>query len=963
MGVATKLGFEVKTAEATVSKAKSLISKLTDEQHRWNADEKHFANKQDHLATDILKAAIFTTFLTSYTEQDRQQKIAELNWQDFSVLNFLSTDTDQLNWKTQGLNSDQQSLENMSIQAIQPELYPLIIDSSDKTVDFLTNWLQSDQRIVETVSCHSKQLFSTVELCLRFGKTLIITNCNKIPEQLYPILRNDFSGDAQHKSVQLGDKNVDVNSEFRLFLVTNSVEKIFPSIKPYLTTFNYSATQDGLSSQLLSQTIQIIRPDLEEKRENLVKNSESSRLKLAELENNLLIQLAEIKGSILENSELLSSLDESKQQSQIQKQSLLEAEKTQAQFDSQRNAYAEFARKSMKIFFALQRLASLKSEYRFGIGHFTFLFKSTVESCLKNSTLEPEKIFAILAKNIFSYSMLTISSNDLVIAGLYLAKSIQNVNENEFQALTKALDAIGRNIDGIHTTDQSHKFTSSWQAATDRIVSMLEAKHRGILDQIYSGRHDSSILRALSEIIRQPNNSTTILTQYICDAIGVESLTQDAVFDIGLSFPTKTPIFIFVSSGADPSMSLKELVSSHIGVEKFREISLGQGQQDTVIELVREASEKGYWVLVQNLHLYTSWLPTLQACLADCEHHENFRIFLTSEAHPNIPVSLLESSVKISFEAPPGLKNSLVRTLQDWKSKNLFHKGGASRARSLYALAWLHAVCLERKRYSQAGWLGYEQYEFNLGDLRSAKIALEEVLARKSKETKRGGIAWTALNGILHQCIYGGRLNSSDSEILLTHLEELFSDRLLTKSASIQKIALPASSNIDDYIKATSDQVSYGEAKLFGLPENIDKTVQTQNNAEFNAKLNQLTKNDSSSLKMESEVVNLQNLFRKLEPKLTSSQKVEKSNHPVLLFLQRDIELARALVAVIKSELFDILPEKSKLEIAGGVTPESWCLGGNAAENMGPSLFIRSLSSKISNYGNLKDKFIGVMLM
>ena len=78
--------------------------------------------------------------------------------------------------------------------------------------------------------------------------------------------------------------------------------------------------------------------------------------------------------------------------------------------------------------------------------------------------------------------------------------------------------------------------------------------------------------------------------------------------------------------------------------------------------------------------------------------HKDFRLWLTSEAHPKFPTILLQSSIKITFEAPPGLKKNLLRTFEIWTPEE-FSKGSVGRAHTLFILAWFHAIVQERRKY------------------------------------------------------------------------------------------------------------------------------------------------------------------------------------------------------------------------------------------------------------------------
>lgn len=46
--------------------------------------------------------------------------------------------------------------------------------------------------------------------------------------------------------------------------------------------------------------------------------------------------------------------------------------------------------------------------------------------------------------------------------------------------------------------------------------------------------------------------------------------------------------------------------------DRYRSISLGQGQGKKAKALVEQGYAKGYWVLLQNCHLSISWMPELE---------------------------------------------------------------------------------------------------------------------------------------------------------------------------------------------------------------------------------------------------------------------------------------------------------------------------------------------------------------
>lgn len=88
---------------------------------------------------------------------------------------------------------------------------------------------------------------------------------------------------------------------------------------------------------------------------------------------------------------------------------------------------------------------------------------------------------------------------------------------------------------------------------------------------------------------------------------------------------------------------------------------MGGGQDVLALEMLRDAASQGHWLIFKNLHLVTHWLPVLEKELRILTPHEDFRFWLTTEPHLQFPSILLETCMKVSYEAPPGIKKNLVR--------------------------------------------------------------------------------------------------------------------------------------------------------------------------------------------------------------------------------------------------------------------------------------------------------------
>ncbi len=65
---------------------------------------------------------------------------------------------------------------------------------------------------------------------------------------------------------------------------------------------------------------------------------------------------------------------------------------------------------------------------------------------------------------------------------------------------------------------------------------------------------------------------------------------------------------------------------------------------------------------MKNVHLAPSWLVSVEKKLHTLTPHPGFRLFMTMEITPKVPVNLLRASRVFVYEPPPGIKANLLRT-------------------------------------------------------------------------------------------------------------------------------------------------------------------------------------------------------------------------------------------------------------------------------------------------------------
>ena len=116
----------------------------------------------------------------------------------------------------------------------------------------------------------------------------------------------------------------------------------------------------------------------------------------------------------------------------------------------------------------------------------------------------------------------------------------------------------------------------------------------------------------------------------------------------------------------DPMKTFLEFAASRKMSKKFSALSLGEGQGPKAERMIESGQNKGEWVLLQNCHLCTSWMPELEQIVEETDPekvHKDYRLWLTSMPSKAFPVAVLQVSVKMTNEPPKGIRANLPRSM------------------------------------------------------------------------------------------------------------------------------------------------------------------------------------------------------------------------------------------------------------------------------------------------------------
>lgn len=252
-------------------------------------------------------------------------------------------------------------------------------------------------------------------------------------------------------------------------------------------------------------------------------------------------------------------------------------------------------------------------------------------------------------------------------------------------------------------------------------------------------------------------------------------------------------------------------------------------------QAIANAARTGTWVLLKNVHLAPAWLGQLEKRLHSLSPAPSFRLFLTMETHPAVPVNILRQSRIIMNEPPPGVRANLLDTLRGLPPARL-SSGPAEKSRLFFLLAWYHAVVQERLRYLPLGWS--KGYEFNDSDFDAALNTIDtwiSALAKGKANVDPAQIPWSAVRTLIKQAVYGGRVDSDfDQRVVDAFVDSVFSPKAYDPDFALVKmqregkdLVAPDGTQVSQFISWAQALPEREPPAWLGLPGSAESLVAT----------------------------------------------------------------------------------------------------------------------------------------
>ncbi|CAM9306399.1 unnamed protein product [Choristocarpus tenellus] len=375
--------------------AQRLVRSLGGESERWSEGVTTLRQEREYLVGDVLVASVFLSYVGPFTKPFREQLLQEqwmpslakaVNGEPMKLspaadpLRILTSEAEIAKWNTQGLPADPVSAENGAIVA-NCARWPLIIDPQLQGIAWLRKKEGAPERNLQLVRLGQPDILKRMQQAMQKGWSVIIENMDEtLDPVIMPIVTRAVTRRGNQSTIVFGDEEVDFNPDFRLFLHTKMLNPHFPpEIQAETTIVNFMVTPAGLEDQLLSVVIRKEQPDLAAHKSALLQQQNQYKVRIRELEDDILARLSESSGDITENRALIEGLEESKKLSVEIVRKLDEMKTATDKITSLSEEYRVVAQRGSLLFFVLNDLYKINSLYVYSLNSFVAIFQSGID--------------------------------------------------------------------------------------------------------------------------------------------------------------------------------------------------------------------------------------------------------------------------------------------------------------------------------------------------------------------------------------------------------------------------------------------------------------------------------------------------------------------------------------------------------------------------------------------------------
>lgn len=601
---------EANKCKNKMDSASALIEGLDGERKRWTQQLAGFNSEIKYLLGDIVILTGFLSYSGPFNQEYRThileswyQKMNDKaipNSPNLNVTEKLADPPTISEWNLQGLPNDELSTQN-GIIVTKSSKYPIMIDPQSQGVFWIKNKEAINDMIV--TSFDNKYFRNNLEDCISLGKPLLIQD---ILQDVDPVLNNvldkNFYKVGKSLKVLLGDKEVDVTENFRLYLTSKLGNPSYPpELYARCSIIDFTVTIKGLEDQLLSRVIETEKKELEQKRIELITEVTSQKRKMQELEHDLLIKLTTVKGSLVDDESVLYTLNKTKDTAFDVNEKLKVASITQASINLVREEYRPIATRGSVLYFLIVEIGLVNPMYQNSLQQFLERFDISLSDAEVSIMLSRRihNIIETLTYVIFKYKCRGLYEKHKTLFTILMTLKIDidkgKITKEQFEYFIKGGASI--DLNSINPKPFSWVTDTCWMnlgllqtiPPFSEILNMVERNQNSWKMWYEKSSPEKEPIPGYDQlnafqkllVIRAwcPDRTLNQAFSYVEESLGpqyVETVMLN-VPEMYTESRSTTPLICFLSMGSDPS-NLIENTAKKMEIP-FQSISMGQGQE------------------------------------------------------------------------------------------------------------------------------------------------------------------------------------------------------------------------------------------------------------------------------------------------------------------------------------------------------------------------------------------------
>lgn len=731
---------EMARVQFKVDRSVRLLDSLSSERVRWEDASKSFETQIGTLVGDVLVAAAFLAYSGLYDQQFRKNMMddwlgqLQMSGIEFKQLNpiteYLSSADEKLGWQENSLPVDDLCTENAIILK-RFNRYPLIIDPTGRVTEFLQKECK-DRRLTVT-SFLDDSFTKQLESSLRFGNPILIQDAEYLDPILNHVLNKEYQKTGGRVLIQLGKQEIDFSPAFKIYLSTRDPSATFaPDVCSRTTFVNFTVTQSSLQTQSLNNVLKSERPDVDERRSNLIKLQGEFKIHLRQLEKRLLQALNDSRGNILDDDNVIETLETLKNEAAEISNKIKNTEGVMSEVEEITLQYNVIARSCSAVFAVLENLHYLNHFYQFSLQYFQDIFTTVLHNNPRlasetNHNVRRDIIIEDLFVTTYQRTSLGLLQKDRITLAMLLAHaSPYKMDKTVIETI------LDESIDGVDVSTEADRKEEVFSTASrlpafrgrlegvssdawERFFIEENAEHfvPHIWDESTEA-NDKELYSLLLVKLFRLDRFVPAAERFVATIFGQRlfDMTEDLKQTVE-QVSANRPIALCSSPGFDASYKVDNLVQATRST--CTNIAMGSNEGAFIADkAISNAAATGSWVLIKNVHLAPTWLQSLEKRMDSLKPHSSFRLFLSMESSLKIPVNLLRASRVLMYEQPAGVRANMKDSLSSVSTRAI--KTPVERTRLYLLLSFLHAVVQERLRYApNLGWKGF--WEFNDSDV------------------------------------------------------------------------------------------------------------------------------------------------------------------------------------------------------------------------------------------------------